>query len=41
MEGRLPVYLTKYQDKLIITYDGELNKALDAILKDTVSSPGK
>jgi hypothetical protein len=33
MEGRLPVYFTKYQDKLIITYDRELNEALNVLLR--------
>lgn len=33
MEGRLPVYFTKHQDKLIITYDRELNEALNSLLK--------
>ena len=32
MEGRLSVYFTKYQDKLIITYDRELNEALNLLL---------
>jgi len=32
MEGRLPVYFTKYQDKLIITYDCGLNEALNLLL---------
>jgi hypothetical protein len=33
MEGRLPVYFTKYQDKLIITYDRKLNEALNLLLE--------
>lgn len=32
MEGRLPVYFTKYQDMLIITYDCELNETLNKLL---------
>ena len=33
MEGRLSVFLTKFQDKLIVTYDRKLNEALADLLK--------
>jgi hypothetical protein len=33
IEGRLPVWFTKYQDALIITYDSEFNKTLNLLLR--------
>lgn len=32
MEGRLPIYFTKYQDMLIITYAAEFNDSLNLLL---------
>jgi len=33
MEGRMPVFLTKFQDKLIVVYDRKLYEALADVLK--------
>jgi len=33
MEGRLPVFLTKFQDKLLVVYDRKLYEALTDLLK--------
>jgi hypothetical protein len=33
MEGRMPVFLTKFRDKLIVVYDRKLNEALADVLK--------